>query len=404
MHGFAAVLGLVLGLTCERSRVFVPGVMIYPVPARTAVSCCLALTAVAALAFCGQGALPSARSFESRGDYVQAEQGYRAALQQSLTSAEARLGLGRVLARLGQCDESNRTFETLAKSSRADVEAILGDCYFRMHSFDKAIAHLELARQLRPKSQETWIELGRAYASAGRSKQAISTWKSWLKQNPNDGDALYWIGSTYNSMAQNVLEEMERNDPNNYRVQELEGDQLLLKQDYEKALRAYLKALNTAPEARGLHFEVGNVYYQTVKYPEARQELEKELAINPYHARANFELGDIDVKQGRVEEGMPYLERALKLDPELVDAHRSRARGLLAEKRYEDAVRELLWVAKVSPSDHTVHAMLASVYRQMGRLKEAQQEADISAKLISQRAIDLEHLKAEEQRLNDRPR
>ena len=378
--------------------------MAYPLPPKTAAFCLIAVITWAAPAFRAQDALPSARSLESQGGYVQAEQAYQAALQHSPDSREARLGLGRVLGKLGRCEESDRTLEPLAVSSRGDVEEILGDCYFRTHNFDKAIAHLELARQSRPKRQEAWIELGRAYASAGRDQEAISTWKSWLKQNPNDVDALFWIGSTYNFMAQNVLEEMEKKDQNHYRVQELEGDQFRLKQEYEKALQAYQKALATAPNLPGLHFDVGDVYYQMMKYPEARQELGKELAGNSDHARANFELGDIDIKQDRVEEGMSYLERALKIDPDLSEAQRSRARGLLAEKRYEDAVRELLWVAKASPSDHTVHAMLASAYRQMGRFKEAQQEADISAKLISQRAAGLEHLKTEEQELNDRPK
>ena len=364
----------------------------------------MALTIWPAAAFCAQDALPSARSLETQGDYAQAEQAYQAVLQHSPGSREARWGLGRVLGKLGRCEESNRALEPLAASSPADVEGLLGDCYFRTHNFDKAIAHLELARQLKPKSKEAWIELGRAYASAGRSKEAINTWKSWLRQNPADVDALYWVGSTYNSMAQNVLEEMERKDPNHYRVQELEGDQFRLKQDYDKALQAYQRALKTAPNVPGLHFDVGDVYYRMMRYPEARQQLNKELASNPDHAQANFELGDIDIKQGRVEEGMPYLERALRVNPGLSEAHRSRARGLLAEKRYEDAVRELLWVAKQSPSDHTVHAMLAGAYRQMGRLKEAQQEAEISAKLISQRAAGLERLKTEEQELNDRPR
>jgi tetratricopeptide (TPR) repeat protein len=378
--------------------------MAYPVPARTAAFCIVAVITWAALAYCAEDALPSARSFERQGDYAQAEQAYQAALQHSPDSREARLGLGRVLGKLGRCEESDRALKPLAVSSRGDVEEIVGDCYFRTHNFDKAIARLELARQSQPKRQEAWIELGRAYASAGRNNDAMRTWKSWLKQSPNDVDALFWIGRTYNSMAQNALEEMEGKDPNHYRVQELEGDQFRLKQEFEKALQAYKKALAAAPDLPGLHFDVGDVYYQMMKYPEARQELGKELASNPGHARANFELGDIEIKQGQVEEGMSYLERALKIDPGLSEAHRSRARGLLAEKQYEDAVRELLWVAKVSPSDHTVHAMLASAYRQMGRLKEAQQEADISAKLISQRAAGLEHLKTEEQELNDRPK
>jgi len=378
--------------------------MAYPVPARTAAFCLIAVITWAAPTFSAQDASPSARSFERQGDYVQAVQAYQAALKHSSDSREVRLGLGRVLGKLGRCEESDRTLEPLAVSSSGDVEEILGDCYFRTHNIDKAIARLELARQSRPKRQEVWIELGRAYASKGLDKEAIRIWKSWLEQSPNDVDALFWIGSTYNSMAQNVLEEMEGKDENHFRVQELEGDQFRLRQEFEKALQAYKKALAAAPDLPGLHFDVGDAYYQMIKYPEARQELGKELASNPDHARANFELGDIDIKQGQVEEGMSYLERALKINPGLSVAHRSRARGLLAEKRYEDAVRELLWVAKVSPSDHTVHAMLASAYRQMGRLKEAQQEADISAKLISQRAAGLEHLKTEEQELNDRPK
>jgi len=378
--------------------------MICPIPARTAAYWLMALMTWTALAFCGQDALSSAQSFESRGDYTQAAEAYEAALRGAPSSRQARLGLGRVLGKLGRCDESAHALEPLVESSRSDVEVTLGDCYFRTHKFDKAIAHFELARQLRPINQETWIELGRAYASAGRNKEALSTWKAWLKQHPSDVDALYWIGSTYNSMAQSVLEDMERKDPNHYLVQELEGDQFRLRQEYEKALQAYQKALKAAPNAPGLHFDLGDVYYQTSKYQEARQELEKELAINADHARANFELGDIDIKQGRVEEGMSRLDRALNRNPGLAEAHRSRARGLLAEKRYEDAVRELLWVAKASPSDHTVHAMLATAYRQMGHLKEAQQEADISAKLINERAASLQRLKTEEQELNDRPK
>jgi len=234
---------LVLGLTFEGRQVLVTNLMSYRFPATNAAICLMALTTWAAPAFCVQDALPSARSLESQGDYVQAEQAYQAALQHSPDSREARLGLGRVLGKLGRCEEADRTLEPLAEFSRGDVEAILGDCYFRTHNSDKAIAHLELARQLRPNSREASIKLGRAYASAGRNKEAINTWKSWLQQNPSDVDALYWIGSTYNSMAQNVSDEMERKDRDHYLVLELEGDQFRMKQDYEKALQAYQSAL-----------------------------------------------------------------------------------------------------------------------------------------------------------------
>jgi tetratricopeptide (TPR) repeat protein len=357
----------------------------------------------AALAPSGQDALADAQALESQGAYQEAAQKYQAVLAQSPSSTEARLGVGRMRAKVGRCQDSEEALKPLAESRRADVEQILGACYFRMHSFDQAIAHLQLASDLQPKDQEAWIDLGRAYASAGRNQEAIGTLKAWLAQNPHDPDALYWIGNIYNSMSQSVLDGMVAKDPDNYLVLELEGDQFRLKQDYAKALQAYQEALKAAPDAPGLHFNVGDVYYQTMKLPEASEQLEKELKINPYHPRANFELGDIDIKQGRVEDGMAYLQRALKIDPALTEAHRSLARGLLTQKRYEEAVRELLWVTKADPSDHTAHAMLAGAYRLMGRLKEAQQEAEVSQKLIHDQEMSLERLKREEQQINDQP-
>ncbi len=308
-----------------------------------------------------------------------------------------------MLAKLGKCEESKSMLSPLALSFRPEVEQALGDCYFRMYSFDEAILHLRIARELQPNRQEVWIELGRAYASAGRNQDAISTLRAWLAQNPHDPDALYWIGRIYNSMSQKVLDEMIVKNPNHYLVRELEGDQWRLKQDYEKALQAYQAALKVAPDAPGLHFNVGDVYYQMMKLPEASEQLKQELKINPNHPQANFELGDIDIRQGDTDDGIVYLQRALKLDPELAGAHRSLARGLLSQKRYEDAVRELLWLAKADPADYTTHAILASAYRQMGRLEEARKEAEISQKLIQARETGLEHLKTEEQEINDLP-
>ena len=350
-----------------------------------------------------QGTLAEAQALESRGEYQEAVLKYQAALKASPSSREARLGAGRTLGKLGKCGESKTVLTSLSASASAEVEPILGACYFSLHDFDQAIAHLKLARAAAPQNQQVYLNLARAYSSAGRDREAIATLKAWLARHPQDPDALYWMGRIYDSMSQNVLEQMTAKDPNNYLVHELEGDQLRLKQDYPKALAAYQAALTANPDAPGLHFNVGDIYYRTLRYPEASEELAKELKINPYHSRANFELGDIQIKQGRVEEGMPFLERALKLDASLGEAHRSLARGLLAQKRYPEAVREIQWLIKSDPADHTAHAMLSGAYRQMGRMQEAQEEAEISQKLLQEHATRLENLKTEEQQMNDQP-
>jgi tetratricopeptide (TPR) repeat protein len=350
-----------------------------------------------------ESTLGDAKSLENRGAYEEALQKYKAVLKDSPSSSPARRGVGRSLAKLGRCNEAEAVFKPVTPLSALETEESLGVCFFRMHKYDAAIIHLKNAQKLSPQDREACISLARAYASLGRSKDGIGILKAWLTRNPGDADALYWTGTLYNSQAQQVLDTMTASNPNHYLVHEWEGDQFRLRQDFNKALTAYQEALKAAPDTPGMHFNVGDVYYRMLKFPEAKEELEKELAINPDHAQANFEVGEINIKEGKNQEGMAYLQRAVKLDPSLVEAHRALGRALMSEKQYEEAVRELSLVAKSDPSDHTIHAMLAVAYRQMGRVKDAEREAQISEKLMNDRATRLQHLKAEEQEINDEP-
>ena len=94
---------------------------------------------------------------------------------------------------------------------------------------------------------------------------------------------------------------------------------------------------------------------------------------------------------------MPYLQRALEIDPKLVEAHRSLGKAFLAEKHYDNALYEFSLVARADPGDHTIHALLATAYRQMGRTKEAEEETKTYERLVGEQGAELLRLKAEEQ-------
>ena len=195
---------------------------------------------------------------------------------------------------------------------------------------------------------------------------------------------------------------MVRRSSDHYLVHEFEGDQFRLKQEYDKALDAYGKALKAAPDAPGVHFKLGEIYWRLLRFDEAKRELETELRAKPFHAQANFELGDVEIREGNIKEGIPYVERALELDPRLIEAHRSLGRALLVEKQYDKALNEFSVVARAEPSDQTIHALLANAYRQMGRTREAQEETRTYEKLISEKDAQLRRLKAEEQQMDIR--
>jgi tetratricopeptide (TPR) repeat protein len=278
----------------------------------------------------------------------------------------------------------------------AERETALGICHFGTHEFTEAISHLKKADHLDPREKKTAIYLARSYAAAGRTQEGIDLLKGWMAKAGDDVDVLYWAGKLYDQLSAEAADRMTKKHPNHYLVYQMEGDRYLDQQQYENALEAYGRALADAPGVPGVHFNVANVYWRILKLNEAQQELEKELKTNPYHAQANYELGDIYVKRGDFRSGIPYLKKALALDPNLVEAHRSLGRGLILEKKYDQAIREFSLVAQADKSDHTIHALLASTYRKMGRLKEAEEETRTYEKLVHQQMTSLERLKTQE--------
>lgn len=341
-----------------------------------------------------------AQAEQSRGDYAAAARDFKAALAEPNQSNENIRSIATSLSSLGQCAAAAQALAKLQVEPSEKELTRLGVCHFRKGDFPQAIDQFRQALKLAPENKRACIGLARALAGAGRNEEAIQTLKDWLKAHPDDQDALYWTGRLYQDFANQTFEQMAAGHPGSYLVYETEGAQDRARQQYPQALAAYQKALALAPEGTpGLHFYIGDVYWRTLNYAGAERELKDELRINPAHSKANYELGDIYARQGDPQQAIPYLEKALTLDPGLTEAHRSLGRAYLEEKAYSQALAEFLQVAKAEPNDHTIHALLATTYRDMGRLNEAEQEAQLSQRLENQTIQTIESNKAAEQKM-----
>lgn len=362
-----------------------------------------AMLAVAAVSHAQNAALARAAEEEKKGQYEEAVPDYRAALRASASSASARLGLGRALAKLGQCDDAARILNRLPPQRSSETTLLVGVCRFRIREFPQAIEQLQEAVHFEPQNSQAWIFLARAYSSAGNNEKAISTLKRWTRSRPDDIDALYWIGQLYHRLANQTFQQMSAKDPQSYLVYETEGKQFRIRQQYAQALTAYEKALALAPpRSPGLHFYLGDAYWRTLRFTEAQAELKQELALNPSHSKANFEMGDIYAKEDDPRQAIPYLRKALALDPELTQAHRSLGRAYIENRQYQRALEEFLQVENAEPDDHTIHAQLANTYRLLGQLTKARREAQLSQQLENKAIQRIQRSKAAELKLDRR--
>jgi tetratricopeptide (TPR) repeat protein len=300
---------------------------------------------------------------------------------------------------LGQCENTVTAVTDPHKSPTSLRLAAV--CAFGLNDFSSAIPLLAKAAQLNPGDEDIRILLARAYAAAGHNRAAIETLQAWTQsRGKEDIEALYWTGKFYDELANRAFQQMEAAYPHNYLVYETEGNQFMIKRQFPQALASFKKALALAPKnTPGLHFNLGEIYWQSLHYHRAERELEQELRINPYHARANYELGDIYAKEGDPQKAVPLLSRAISLDPSLVAAHRSLGLALMHERQYNPALAQFLIVAKAKPTDYTICNMLATTYRMMGRLADAQREAAESRKLYQQYTSKFQAIQAGEQKL-----
>jgi tetratricopeptide (TPR) repeat protein len=300
---------------------------------------------------------------------------------------------------LEQCEQTVNALSDHTPSSPASLR-LAALCAFGLNDFPTAIQLLAKAAQLNPRDEEMQILLARAYAGVGRHERAIETLKAWTKAHGDDVDALYWTGKFYDELASQAFQQMAEKYPQNYLVYETEGNQLTIKQQFPQALALYEKALALAPKnTPGLHFHVGDIYWRTLRYPKAENELQQELRINPYHAEANYELGAIYAKEGDPEKAVALLNKAIALDPSLIAAHRSLGQAYLDMRQYNLALAQFLVVAEANPSDYTIRNMLATTYRMLGRLADARREAAESQKLYAQYIRNFQAIQAGEQKL-----
>jgi Tfp pilus assembly protein PilF len=219
-----------------------------------------------------------------------------------------------------------------------------------------------------------------ALLDAGEYETALKTLEGLPAADRNSAEASYWRARCYEKLATAAYLRLYQADPSSYRLHQLMGDLEAAKGDDGKAIDEYRAAIALKPSLSNLHYSLGHLLWKDLQVPEARVELEAELALNPRHPGALDDLGDTYLLEHQPNKALPFLVRALAADSGNPDIHRDLGTAYSELGDYRKA-EEHFKIAVSNDHDGSVHYKLARAYQALGEKENAAREFALSTAL-----------------------
>lgn len=318
------------------------------------------------------------------GDSRTAIEKYRAILKAAPHLAAAYNNLGMVYF---DTHDYSRATEVLQRGLELNpgmpgAKAMLGMSYFQLGKDKEAKPLLEAALRANPKDDQVEMVLVKVLLNEQRPQAAAAKLNDFLARNPKNQEAWYMLGKTYLHMSEDALKKINEIDPDSVVAHEIAGEIDESMHNYDLALVEYKKAIDKAPNLPGTHMHMGDAFWNTGKWQSAQTEFRAELANDPNNCIARWKLANAMLEANdSSEQALGELNRVVDRCPTLMQARVDRARALVRLEKHDEALPDLLMAEKESPSEPTIHFLLAAVYRAQGKSAEAQAEMKTYGKL-----------------------
>jgi tetratricopeptide (TPR) repeat protein len=329
-----------------------------------------------------------AKAAESRGDVAAAIASYESILKLAPSLAAAYNNLGALYFREGAYRKAADVLERGLKIDPAmsSASALLGMSLYQLADYRAARAPLEKALRANPTDQHAARFLANDLVKLGEWESALEPLQQLARREPNNQETWYLLGTTYMELSKQALVRMRDIDPDSALVHQVSGEVMESMKNYDGALVEYEKAVAMAPDRRGAHYKLGNLYWTTSQWEAAAREFQAELSLDPNHCVSQWKLGSILLEQNMSpEQALVDIDKALAICPGLTQARLDRGRASLKLGRYEDAVRDLQLAARDSVEEPSAHFFLAQAYRGLGRAQDAAAEMKIFSVLEEQK-------------------
>jgi tetratricopeptide (TPR) repeat protein len=316
-----------------------------------------------------------AQAAKERGDWREAERKYRELIRRSPDLANAYHNLGIVYLAEHKNREAAGVLAQAVKLAPREAGGwfLQGLAYYQLYEPSKAVAAFQTARRLNPADKNVQLYLAKAQIQMRDYEGAERTLEELAQSSPNDPAVLYNLGVAHMKLMLEDIDRLGKVAPQSYLLLLILAQDAETRGDDEAAARFYRQALHANPAAVGVHYALGSIYANSGKYDDAAQEFRAELQLDPHDSLALWKLGEIALRTDP-RSACGYLESALTLTPDLPPARLAYGRALLRLGEPEKAVQQFERVERLAPEEDSVHYHLATAYRQLGHLQQAEAE------------------------------
>ena len=187
------------------------------------------------------------------------------------------------------------------------------------------------------------FQAGRTQSTAGKSSDAVNSFRAALECRPNMGEAYYHMGLELQRGGQ--LEEAVRAMHKAAKsTPELAGDAFAqvgywhsLAGDGEGALDGFSRAVKSNPKHYHAWSNMGVVLQQAGRFPEALEAYKKCANVNPDYAQNFFNMGKVHQDLGQVREAVDAFKRAVDTSPTYFEAYASLGGALTPMRKWTEA-------------------------------------------------------------------
>jgi tetratricopeptide (TPR) repeat protein len=146
------------------------------------------------------------------------------------------------------------------------------------------------------------------------------------------------------------------------------------KGQYASAAIEFRNAIRLDPRSADSYYKLSQADMELHDWQGAYESLKKTIEIDPNHLNARLDRGRLYIATVHTEQAKQEAEDVLRKDPNNVGGYELLAAALIAQRKWDDALRAYSKLAELSPDKATPYLSMASINITLQRFKEAEEQ------------------------------